>query len=254
MITAQTQVHLSRLVDLFTDDLSDNLLGVYLHGSLAMGCFNPLKSDIDLLVVIKENCSDEHKKRLARKVVVFHNTIEHGLELSVVLESSLQSIVYPTPCVFHYSDYHREHYRREEDYLCSDYEDADLASQIAVAYHRGITLHGKPLTELYPPVPRQHYLASIHYDVRNADEEIVNNPMYIILNLCRVLLYIRDGRISSKREGGEWGVHNLPREYQELVQSYLNEYNGVKDEKQHDQVLLADFADFMLHEINKQLI
>ena len=29
-----------------------NLLGVYLHGSLAMGCFNPKKSDLDLLLEI----------------------------------------------------------------------------------------------------------------------------------------------------------------------------------------------------------
>ena len=29
----------------------ENLTGVYLHGSLAMGCFNPDKSDIDLIIV-----------------------------------------------------------------------------------------------------------------------------------------------------------------------------------------------------------
>ena len=34
-------------VDIFGKDLT----GVYLHGSLAMGCFNPQKSDIDLMVV-----------------------------------------------------------------------------------------------------------------------------------------------------------------------------------------------------------
>lgn len=253
MITAQTQVYLSRLVELFKDEWNDNLIGVYLHGSLAMGCFNPLKSDIDILVVIREDGSVEQKKRLARKFVAFHDTIEHGLEISVILESSLQSFVYPTPCVLHYSDYHREHYRREEDYLCSDYEDADLASQIAVAYYRGITLFGQPLKELYPPIPRQHYLASIHYDVKNAVEEIVNNPMYISLNLCRVLLYIREGQISSKREGGQWGIQNVPGEFQALVQRYLNEYNGVKIEQDIDSKLLTNFATFMLQEINKQL-
>jgi len=30
--------------------LEDSLVGIYLHGSAAMGCFNPAKSDIDLLV------------------------------------------------------------------------------------------------------------------------------------------------------------------------------------------------------------
>ena len=31
------------------------LTGVYLHGSLAMGCFHPKKSDLDLLVVVRED-------------------------------------------------------------------------------------------------------------------------------------------------------------------------------------------------------
>ena len=34
--------------------LGDNLIGIYLHGSAVMGCYNEKKSDIDLLVVVKE--------------------------------------------------------------------------------------------------------------------------------------------------------------------------------------------------------
>ena len=34
--------------------LGENLVGIYLHGSLAMGCFNPQKSDIDLIIVVNE--------------------------------------------------------------------------------------------------------------------------------------------------------------------------------------------------------
>ncbi len=31
--------------------LSENLTGIYLHGSAVMGCFNPQKSDIDLIIL-----------------------------------------------------------------------------------------------------------------------------------------------------------------------------------------------------------
>ena len=37
--------------------LNSNLTGIYLHGSAAMGCFNDKKSDIDLLVVVKNDFS-----------------------------------------------------------------------------------------------------------------------------------------------------------------------------------------------------
>src|ERR1700694_385121 len=44
--------------------LSDNLIGIYLHGSLAMGCFNPRRSDIDLIVVTRRGITPEVKRRL----------------------------------------------------------------------------------------------------------------------------------------------------------------------------------------------
>lgn len=41
---------ISTFVDSTKDILGENLVGVYLHGSLAMGCFNPQRSDIDLII------------------------------------------------------------------------------------------------------------------------------------------------------------------------------------------------------------
>ena len=41
----------SEFVARFQNILKENLVGVYLHGSAVMGCFNPAKSDIDLIVV-----------------------------------------------------------------------------------------------------------------------------------------------------------------------------------------------------------
>ena len=35
--------------------LGNKLTGIYLHGSMAMGCFNADKSDIDIIVIIEDN-------------------------------------------------------------------------------------------------------------------------------------------------------------------------------------------------------
>lgn len=48
------QIYLDKIKALFVEELSENLVGIYLHGSLAMGCFNPSRSDVDL-VVVKES-------------------------------------------------------------------------------------------------------------------------------------------------------------------------------------------------------
>ena len=44
---------LTQFVAAARETIGENLLGVYLHGSAAMGCFNPKSSDLDLLVGVK---------------------------------------------------------------------------------------------------------------------------------------------------------------------------------------------------------
>ena len=48
--------------------------------------------------------------------------------------------------------------------------------------------------------------------------------MYIILNLARVLAYIKDGLVLSKKEGGEWALKNVHERYHSLIQNALTEY------------------------------
>ncbi|WP_279222132.1 aminoglycoside adenylyltransferase domain-containing protein [Clostridium sp. JN-9] len=49
----------------------------------------------------------------------------------------------------------------------------------------------------------------------------MDNATYIILNLCRVLAYVQDGLVLSKKEGGEWGLKNIHRKYQGLIKEAL---------------------------------
>ena len=41
----------------YTAILASNLVGMYVHGSIAMGCFKPDSSDIDVLVVVDQPLS-----------------------------------------------------------------------------------------------------------------------------------------------------------------------------------------------------
>jgi len=245
------QLYLDKFVSLFKGELEENLSGIYLHGSLAMGSFHPSRSDVDFIVVIKEGMTAAIKKRIAKLVLVLDDEMpnERGLEFSVVLESHLKNFVYPTPCEMHYSDFHKERYQLDENYVCGGYEDNDFAAQLVVAYYRGKALYGRPLAELYEPIDRKYYLASIYYDIKGASEDIMDQPMYITLNLCRVLFYLREGNVSSKKEGGEWGVKSLPNEYQELIGKCLDEYSGATGKHEFDHELLAAFAHYMLREI-----
>ncbi|WP_010501298.1 aminoglycoside adenylyltransferase domain-containing protein [Paenibacillus elgii] len=242
---------LDDIANLFKEELNENLAGIYLHGSLAMGCFNPDKSDIDLLVVAKRKVTAESSRRIANKLLAIDDELPNvgGIELSVVLESSLDEFVYPTPFEFHYSPLHRDKYRTDRNYMCGGGEDPDLAAHLTVAYHRGIALYGKPLREVMQPVDKRFYVKSILYDAEDAPQGILEAPEYYVLNLCRVLYYLKEGVVSSKREGGEWGLNALPSEYGETVRLCLERYGCSADRMEPDKRRLSDFAGYMLGEI-----
>lgn len=250
-----TQLYLDRFVKLMKNELSNNLVGIYLHGSLAMNCFNPDISDIDFLVVINKKLKKEEARKIADLVLELHDAMPNkkGIEFSIVLKENLKPFKYPTPFEFHYSDFHRERYQTNRNYICGGFEDEDLASQFFVAYHRGKRLYGKPLNDICEPIERKYYLASIYYDVKDAMQEIINNPVYVVLNLCRVLYSLKEEVVSSKKEGGEWGIKALPQDFHLLIQKCLDKYSGVENELELDQQQLLQFSEYMLNEIDHMI-
>lgn len=128
--------------------LGNNLTGIYLHGSAAMGCFNDKKSDIDLLVVVKNDISKEIKRQYMDMVVTLNREApSKGIELSIVKETVCKSFIYPTPFELHFSIAHLNWYlSNPEDYIDKmNGTDKDLAAHFTIVYHRGKTLYGREI-------------------------------------------------------------------------------------------------------------
>jgi streptomycin 3"-adenylyltransferase len=88
------------------------------------------------------------------------------------------------------------------------------------------------------------------YDIENAKEDIVVQPMYISLNLCRVLAFLKDNLYLSKEEGGKWGINHLPDKYKSLIYNALECYKTDKD-MSIDLEEAIIYAEFMLNQIKK---
>lgn len=233
------------------DILGDNLTGIYLHGSAAMGCFNGDKSDLDLLVVIKEGISDRVKRQYMDMTTALNaKAPAKGLELSIVREEVCRPFVYPTPFELHFSCAHLNWYKTNpEDYIEKmKGTDKDLAAHFTVIYHRGKVLYGKEIRDVFSEVSRQDYLDSILYDIENAEEEIARDPVYMTLNLCRALAYKKEGFILSKAEGGEWGKANVPEKYAALIEAAMEEYRQSVP-MEADELLAKEYAGYMLEQV-----
>ena len=231
--------------------LGDNLAGVYLHGSAVMGCFNPEKSDIDLIVVTNEKLNDDIKRRFMDMVVGLNeHAPQKGIEMSLVLKSVCKPFIYPTPFELHFSTMHLNWYKNNpDDYIQKmNGTDRDLAAHFTVIRERGKCLCGEPIENVFAKVPEQNYLDSICNDIAEAKEDIMENPTYIILNLTRVLAYKTDKLILSKKEGGEWGLKNLPAEFHQLLKDALKDYDE-NTKTVYNMECANQYADYMLNKI-----
>lgn len=247
---------LQRFVAQSREILGNHLVGIYLHGSAAMGCFHWAKSDIDLLVVVNETVPNDIKRRFMDRVVELNAAAPpKGIEMSVVKREVCNPFVYPTPFELHFSVAHLQWYKADPlDYIDKmKGTDKDLAAHFTVIVHRGKCLYGSAIEDVFGAVGKEDYFDSIWSDIEHAETEIMDNPTYMILNLCRVLAYQREGLILSKQEGGRWGMDNLPQGHQALIAQALGDYAS-NSSAAWDEDQAHEFAATMIAQIRDESI
>ena len=253
MSSLQTDSLIKGFVEQSKRILRDNLVGVYLHGSLVMGCFNPQKSDIDLIIVIDKPISDSIKRAYLDTVVQFNALApKKGIEMSIVLRAVCKPFVYPTPFELHFSAGYLEWYGEDPDDYIREMTgtDKDLAAHFTIINKRGKCLYGVPIEDVFAEVPSSDYMDSIWFDVEGATEEITEYPMYLTLNLARVLAYKKEGLVLSKKEGGDWALEHLPAEYRPLIADAMREYSE-SAEIVYDDMLARRYAEYVIRELKQ---
>ena len=242
---------LEQIQNAYQQILGNTLTGIYVHGSLAFGCFRFDCSDIDFLVVTETEPTLEQKKALIQTLLDLNSAAPpKGFEMSVVLKSDCQNFRHPLPYCLHFSNAHLKKAETDLTTYCSSMHglDPDLAAHITVTRAVGRVLCGLPIEEVFAPVPANDYINSIWYDIENAEEDIHDNPVYMILNLCRVLAYVQDGQVLSKDHGGLWGQSHLSESLKSVVRRAHQMYTQGAVEN-FTSAELTTFARAMLNQI-----
>jgi streptomycin 3"-adenylyltransferase len=232
----------------YREILRDNLVGIYVHGSLAMGGFNFKFSDIDYLVVVKNRLSTEAKEEIINLTInLSDRSPGKGIEMSIILKQEVEDFKYPTPFELYYSlDFKQDYIENKVDYSDTSHRDPDLSAHITVILSRGFCLYGEPIEKVFSPVPDKYYVQSLINDVERAKEDIVNDPVYNILNLSRTFLYLKEKKVLSKLEGGKMINLLLPKKYRYLVDSALDIYTGKTKKIEWNVTHLKEFVNDML--------
>ena len=223
--------------------LRDNLVGIYLYGSLAMGCFNPKSSDIDIILVVQKGLLKGQRKKIIEylKGVSSKN---RRIELSIVRENAVRNPRYPIMV-----DLHFEHWGE----VFENEKDKEILSNLYTTRKRGFCVWGMPIGDVFSEIPAQYHLRSVIEDLEHTRKYLHESPesvgydpaVYWVLGSCRILAFIREETVLSKLEGGRWGLANLPKEYHDLVEQALSCYRGKKNERTWNHEKLEAFADYM---------
>lgn len=242
-----------KIMNQIQDIIGDNIVGYYLHGSLAIGGFNPKSSDIDLLVVTK-NAVPYNEKVMLTKLFLQASKNPFPIEISFMNKSQLEKWVYPPAYDYHYSEYWRVRFEdSKEKWLLEENTDADLAAHITIINYKGICLKGQSIKDVFPPIPTADYIASILGDYNDCIRNIEQTPVYSILNTLRVFRFLKEGAISSKMEAGEWGRNNLPEEHRLLVSKASDIYIGKTSDSNFPGQMLERFKGYISKEIDELL-
>lgn len=222
MGTADVRSQLERIRSGLLELWGSSLIGIYAHGSLCLGDFDPGRSDLDLLVVTRDALTAHQCFELMNKFLDWHRQ-PSPLEVSVLLASDLQAWTHPAPHQFHFSEYWRPRFERlaaEQDVSFWRHEevwtDSDLACHVALTRQSGIALYGPSPASLFPKVPDEHFWSSISGGaselaaIQTHPDGTSTVPVYDILTLARIWSYKELRAIVSKLQAAEWALNRLP--------------------------------------------
>jgi predicted nucleotidyltransferase len=213
------------------DLLGPNLVGLYVYGSLAFGCYNPARSDVDVLVVTRRRIAAEARPALSDLLHTFSN-----LEITFFSRADLDPWRYPCPYDLHHSDSGQK----------QDGAGVDFAAEITNARTAGVALVGPLAVALLPEVPAEDYVDCVVRDIRWARALDPPEPVYLALSCCRALAFARTGTVMSKAEGAEWAANELPDDFRPLASRALTLYrDGAEIDDDLDMAEVLRFSEWV---------
>jgi Domain of unknown function (DUF4111)/Nucleotidyltransferase domain len=210
--------------------LGGDLVGVYLHGSLAMGCFNPDRSDIDLLVVTHQALAPQQRRAVA-ELMLARSGAPYPAELSVLTTQQLHPWRHPAPFDFHYSELWRQSLTQQltsGQLESGPRTDPDLAAHITTLRARGRVVRGAPIKAVFPQVPEADFYQALLADLEWIRQH--SSQVYGVLNTCRVLAWLGGRGVLSKAEAADWALDTLPAAYRATISKARSAYRQGRDE------------------------
>lgn len=214
---------LGALADSVQTALADNLIGIYLKGSFALGA-GDVHADVDFLVVTNRELDSDEESKIREIHRQMPTKTEHWAR---VLEGSYATV-----------DQLRERADPNQPWLYVDNGQQEMESSTHdntetfrwVLKNRALVITGPPADSLLPEVPTQALrdeaaalAVQRHHDAL-ADPEYLKNGWgqpHEVLTQCRMLYTASAGQVAGKNDAARWCLTVLPTEWHQLVEAAI---------------------------------
>ncbi len=216
-----------------TKVLGNQLVGMYLYGSLSSGDFNPESSDIDFLVVTTSTLSD---KAIAELRSMHHRIWKSGLRWASKLEGSY----IPKRDIRRHDPRSAPCPTVNEGKFYLDKRGSDWIIQRHVIREQGITLAGPDPKTLIDPVGPEDIRRAVKGVLLEWWAPMLEDPSWLknhgseyhafaILTMCRALHALEHGTIVSKPVAARWAQKELGERWSQVIERSLAQPVGYED-------------------------
>lgn len=234
------------------DILNNQLIGIYLTGSLTYGDFDRGSSDIDFLVILQNRLSDEQRdkiKKLHDKIATKNPLWAKRIECSYITEDMLVNIEPPTNP--------RPYINGGQMWNPDPPYGNEWLLNLYVLYECGIALVGPdPKILIKHPISIKLVRDASQKDFHQEWEPLLkdSSPLkdshfqaYVILTLCRILHREKNDTVTSKRVASAWVKKTYGKSWHNLIIKAENWQHG-QEMNEIEETL--NFIRFISHEIN----
>jgi hypothetical protein len=211
--------------------LGGQFVGMYLHGSLAYGDFNPQTSDIDFLVVtdgpIPADAFSALKEMHAR-LFTSGLTWAQKIEGAYIPKKALRRHdpqADPVPWL------------GVDGHFALEPLGSDWTIQRWILREKGLVVAGPPLKPMIDPVSADDLREAVRDNLQGWWSPPIPSPerfdsngyrAYAVLTMCRSLFVLEHGAIASKPAAARWAMETLTGPQVELIQAALFWKPGMK--------------------------
>ena len=209
--------------------LDNYFIGLYLHGSLAMGDFDPGHSDIDFLVVTTR----ELPLKLIADLEAMHNRIlNSGLKRAKKLDGSYIS----KKALWRYNPDDTPRPYVDEGKFFVSRDGIECVINRHILREHGVAVVGPPIKPLIAPVSPEELRQAVKEKLFTWWAPMLKEPgfpnsgpgyqSYAVTTMCRALYALKFGAIVTKPTAVRWAIMTLDKEWTKLIEAALAWHDG----------------------------